>query len=198
MHRSSALVNWLKQNGIKETYIISGDHTTPTAKLAAQLGIDHYFAEVLPQDKAAIIEQLQASGRMVAYIGDGINDSIALKQAAVSISISGASAIAVDTAQVILMREDLQALTALFAYGREYDQNLRNMFRYMMITPMLVSLAFLPFPGINLWVSLIATVYSLSGSVAYAMIPMWRYQWQQKRALGAGDTEAEPMHQLTS
>jgi heavy metal translocating P-type ATPase len=193
-----AIVNWLKQNGIKETYIISGDHTTPTAKLAAQLGIDHYFAEVLPQDKAAIIEQLQASGRMVAYIGDGINDSIALKQAAVSISISGASAIAVDTAQVILMREDLQALTALFAYGREYDQNLRNMFRYMMITPMLVSLAFLPFPGINLWVSLIATVYSLSGSVAYAMIPMWRYQWQQKRALGAGDTEAEPMHQLTS
>lgn len=178
---AAEVVQWLKQAGIRETYIISGDHTTPTAKLAAQLGIDHYFAEVLPQDKAAIITELQAQGRTVAYIGDGINDSIALKQAAVSISLSGASAIAIDTAQVILMRENLEALPVLFTYGHEYDANLRNMFRYTAIAPMVVSLAFLPVPVVNLWVSLAATIYSLSGGIFYAMLPSWRYNWRQRQ-----------------
>lgn len=178
---AAAVVDWLRGWGIQETYIISGDHEKPTSRLAAELGIDHYFAEVLPQDKAAIIEALQAQGRTVCYVGDGINDSIALKKAAVSVSLTGASDVAVDTAQVILLHEDLQALPALFAYGREYDQNLRNLFRYTALAPMLISLAFLPIPVLNLYVSLVATIFSLSGSVAYAMLPIWRYQLRQRR-----------------
>ena len=83
--------------------IISGDHEKPTKKLAESLGIDHYFAEVLPQDKAQLIEQLQEKGKSVCFVGDGINDSIALKKANVSISLCGASTIATDTAGIILM-----------------------------------------------------------------------------------------------
>ncbi len=84
-------------------YIISGDHKKPTKKLAEALGIEHYFAEVLPQDKASLLSQLQDEGKSVCFVGDGINDSIALKQANVSISLRGASTIATDTAGIILM-----------------------------------------------------------------------------------------------
>ena len=68
-----ATIRALRQRGIQSIYIISGDHTLPTQKLAAELGIDHYFAETLPEQKATIIKQLQQAGKKVCYIGDGIN-----------------------------------------------------------------------------------------------------------------------------
>ena len=80
--------------GIKHTAIISGDHEAPTKKLAESLGMDRYFAQVLPADKAEYVTKLQSEGRKVCFVGDGINDSIALKQANVSISLRGASSIA--------------------------------------------------------------------------------------------------------
>ena len=84
-------------------YIISGDHKTPTEKLATELGIDNYFAETLPENKADLIAKLQEEGKSVCFVGDGINDSIALKKANVSISMCGASTIATDTAGIVLM-----------------------------------------------------------------------------------------------
>lgn len=107
-------------------YIISGDHETPTRKLAEQLEIDHYFAEVLPEDKANLITQLQAEGHSVCFVGDGINDSIALKKANVSISLQGASTAATDTASIILMDASLNQLTFLFDLAYELHQNVRN------------------------------------------------------------------------
>jgi P-type E1-E2 ATPase len=71
--------------------IISGDHDAPTRRLAAQLGMDRYFAEVLPQHKGDYVQLLQKEGHRVCFVGDGINDSIALKKADVSISLRGAS-----------------------------------------------------------------------------------------------------------
>ena len=107
---AKAMIQGLRQRNIKHIYIISGDHDTPTQKLATALGIDHYFPETLPESKADLIEQLQQEGRSVCYIGDGINDAIALKKAEVSISFRGASTIAMDTAQVILMDQSLNQL----------------------------------------------------------------------------------------
>ncbi|MEK8015608.1 MAG: HAD family hydrolase [Candidatus Parabeggiatoa sp.] len=70
---AKAIISRLKQRqNIKATYIISGDHDIPTKKLAKALGIDHYFAETLPEDKAGIIEQLQQEGHFICYISDGI------------------------------------------------------------------------------------------------------------------------------
>lgn len=107
-------------------YIISGDHEKPTQQLAQELGIDHYFAETLPENKADLISQLQQAGKSVCFIGDGINDAIALKKANVSISLRGASTIATDTAQIILMDGRLNQLTQLFDLAENLDANMKG------------------------------------------------------------------------
>ncbi len=122
------------QYGIEACYIISGDHTAPTQKLAHDLGIDYYFAETLPHQKAELIEQLKANGKTVCYVGDGINDAIALQKADVSISLCGASTIATDTAQIILMDTGLQRLPQLFALGQAFDQNMKINFAAIIAT----------------------------------------------------------------
>ncbi len=116
----------LKEMGLA-IHIISGDNAAPTAALAAELGIEHFFAEVLPQDKSRLIEELQQTGRRVCFVGDGINDAIALKQADVSVSIRGASSLATDTAQMILMDESLRQLPQLFEVARDYEANLNTL-----------------------------------------------------------------------
>ncbi len=107
-------------------YIISGDSEAPTQKLAATLGIDRYFAETLPEDKANLLKEMQEQGQVVCYVGDGINDTIALKQAEVSVSLRGASTIATDTAQVILMNEELDQLVDLIELAKGLDANFKN------------------------------------------------------------------------
>lgn len=176
---ASQVIESLHELGIKETYIISGDHEMPTRKLAHSLGIDHYYAQVLPQDKANIIQELQDAGKTVCYIGDGINDSIALKQAAVSVSLSGASNIAVDTAQVIMMHGDLEQLPLLLHYGHEYDQNLRNVFTGV-TSPMLIALVALPFPTVNLVAAFASSIVGLSAGFVWSMMPILRYRYQKQ------------------
>ena len=117
-----------KHPRIKSMYIISGDHENPTKKLAQELGIKNYFAETLPENKAAIIEQLQQQGHFICYIGDGINDAIALKKSQVSISLRGASSIATDTAQIILMDEGLNHLDFLFKLADDFNHNTNTTF----------------------------------------------------------------------
>lgn len=117
------IIDYLHQAGL-ELIIISGDHEWPTRTLASSLGIEHYFAETLPENKADLIGQLQEEGKSVCFIGDGINDSIALKKANVSISLRGASTIATDTAQIILMDQNLNQLKALFELSTRFESNM--------------------------------------------------------------------------
>ncbi len=119
------IIQQLKQRGLT-LYIISGDHEQPTQRLAHSLGIDHYIAEVLPQNKATHVEQLQQAGSTVCFVGDGINDSIALQQANLSVSMRGASTAATDTAQVVLMDGSLRHLVSLLDLGNEYQTNMRG------------------------------------------------------------------------
>jgi heavy metal translocating P-type ATPase len=116
---SAALIAGLRARGVKHLAVISGDNERPTRKLAERLGIDRYFAEVLPEDKAKYVELLQGEGRKVCFVGDGVNDSIALKKANVSISLRGASSIATDTAQVVLMDENLGKVVQLLDISRD-------------------------------------------------------------------------------
>ncbi|MFK5969786.1 MAG: HAD-IC family P-type ATPase [Candidatus Marithrix sp.] len=111
-----------------------------------------YHAEVLPQDKAKIIEQLQNEGRYVCYIGDGINDAIALKQATVSVSLRGASNIATDMAEVILMEQDLNHLCDLFDLSQEYEKNI-SVTSLMVFAPSAVNLGLVFVPQFGLTVS---------------------------------------------
>ncbi len=116
------IIRGLRSRGIKHVAIVSGDHDAPTRKLAGLLEMDRYFAQVLPADKAEIVERLQKEGRKVCFVGDGINDSIALKKADVSISLRGASTIATDTAHVVFLEGGLSRLCEL----RDIAQNLEN------------------------------------------------------------------------
>jgi len=121
---AKSIVQALHRRGI-EVYIISGDQEEPTRKLARELDIDHYFANTLPKDKAKHVERLQAEGRSVCFVGDGINDSIALKKAQVSISLRGATTVATDTAQVVLMDATLEQLPGLFTLANQFDMNMK-------------------------------------------------------------------------
>jgi len=113
----------LHELGMK-VYIISGDQEKPTAHLAQNLGIDAYFAETLPQDKAKHVEALQAKGHKVCFVGDGINDSVALQKADVSISLHGAATIAQDTADIVLMSPDLSHIPYLLKMSQELTQRM--------------------------------------------------------------------------
>lgn len=102
--------------------------------LAQKLDISEYFAEVLPENKASIVKHLQQQGRKVCFIGDSINDTIAMKQADVSISLQGASTIATDTADIILMKGDLTSLSSVFNISKSLD-NIMKKSAAMVILP---------------------------------------------------------------
>ncbi|TCC96047.1 heavy metal translocating P-type ATPase [Pedobacter hiemivivus] len=104
---SAKAVAALRNAGI-EVYMLTGDNQQTAASVAKQAGIDHFQAEVLPSDKSDFVKQLQAQGKVVAMIGDGINDSQALAQADVSIAMGKGSDIAIDVAKITLVSSDLQ------------------------------------------------------------------------------------------
>ena len=119
------LIKQLKQQGIKHLMIVSGDQQQPTQQLAQKLGIE-YVAEVLPENKAQIVSEQQQLGRKVCFIGDGINDTIAMKQADVSISLQGTSTVATDTADIILINGNLSALNQLFNISFNLDNTMKK------------------------------------------------------------------------
>ncbi len=122
-----SVIAGLREHGIKHISIVSGDHYEPTKYISEHLCMDSFFADVFPEDKAKIIERLQEEGRTVCFIGDGVNDSIAMKQANVSISLSGATTVARDIAQVVLLDRGLSNLCMLFDLGFDLNRSLRNL-----------------------------------------------------------------------
>lgn len=164
-----------KEHGIKSMYIISGDHKIPTEKLARELGIEHYFAETLPEHKANLIEQLQQQGKFVCYIGDGINDAIALKKAQVSISLRGASTVATDTAQIILIDGQLHQLTKLFSLAREFETNV-NIGFMTLLTPTIIGMAGVFFWHFGLTTTLMLSYGGLLIGILNSSLPLFNYQ----------------------
>ncbi len=120
------MIAGLRQRGIKYIAIVSGDHRQPTRKLAESLGLENYFYDILPGDKGKIVEQMRKEGRSVCYVGDGINDTIAMKMADVSISLRGAATIATDTAEVVFMDGDMARLCDLFDLAARLEGKLEK------------------------------------------------------------------------
>ncbi|WP_051957831.1 heavy metal translocating P-type ATPase [Desulfobacter vibrioformis] len=116
----------LRQKGIQHIGIVSGDHAAPTRKLAEALGADSIFAEVLPEDKADIVRKFKSEGHTVCFIGDGVNDAIAMQQADLSISLRGATTLATDVADIILTDPDLTHLCELLKLSGQLENNLKR------------------------------------------------------------------------
>lgn len=106
---SKAAIESLQKKGI-EVYMLTGDNEQTAKAVANQVGLKHYKAEVLPSDKAKFVKELQSKGKVVAMVGDGINDSHALAEADVSIAMGKGSDIAMDVAKMTLITSDLQSI----------------------------------------------------------------------------------------
>jgi Cu2+-exporting ATPase len=175
------VVEGLRERKITSMYIISGDHEAPTRRLAAELGIEHYFAATLPENKAALIEGLQREGKVVCYVGDGINDSIAMKKSQVSVSLRGASALATETAEVILLDESLNQLPRLLDLARECHRDIRLTMVPVLLASLLcvggVLTGSVAFYGARL-----LHVGSLVGGMGLAMVPLLTHRKPPKRA----------------
>ena len=164
------IIQGLHKDGLA-LYIISGDQEAPTRSLAQTLGMTGYFANTLPEAKANLVARLQDEGRTVCFIGDGINDAIAMRQADVSISLRGATTVATDTAQIILMKGNLNQLRYLFQLAWEFERNVKQNVRFTIgVSAVAVSgilLAGFTFVATEIFYSL-----SLFGGLVLAMKPL--------------------------
>jgi Cu2+-exporting ATPase len=133
---SKEAIEALQRDGI-EVYMLTGDNAHTAAAVAQQVGIKLYKAEVLPAYKAAFVKELQQAGKVVAMVGDGINDSQALAQADVSIAMGKGSDIAMDVAKMTLITSDLNSIPKALKLSRKtvstIKQNLFWAFIYNII-----------------------------------------------------------------
>jgi Cu2+-exporting ATPase len=179
------IIQGLRKRGIKHIAIISGDHETPTRKLAESLGMDRYFAQVLPADKAEYVEKLQNEGCKVCFVGDGINDSIALKKANVSISLRGASTIATDTAHIVFLEEGLAKLCELRDIARELDRNVKRSWT-MILAPNIACIGGVFTLGFGIMTSVLTNNVAALAALANGVLPLRK----------VAQLEAERQHRL--
>ncbi|MDT8415478.1 MAG: heavy metal translocating P-type ATPase [Flavobacteriaceae bacterium] len=122
---SKEAVSLLKKMGI-ETYMLTGDQASTAKAIAAEVGIDHFEAEVLPDAKKDFIASLQRKGKIVGMVGDGINDSAALAQANVSIAMGKGSDIAMDVANMTIISSDLMKIPIAIELSKKTVQTIRQ------------------------------------------------------------------------
>jgi Cu2+-exporting ATPase len=118
-------VTALKELGIRPV-MLTGDNRQTAERIAAEVGIEEVLADVLPGDKAAKVAELQAEGRKVAMVGDGVNDAPALAQAEVGIAIGAGTDVAIETADVVLMRSDPLDVATAISIGRGTVRKMRQ------------------------------------------------------------------------
>jgi len=122
---STTAVQRLKSMGI-DVIMITGDNKRTAQAVAKQAGIDSVLAEVLPQDKAKNVKSLQEQGKKIAMVGDGINDAPALVQADIGIAIGGGTDVAIESAEIVLMRGDLQGVAQAIYLSKRTMRNIKQ------------------------------------------------------------------------
>ena len=146
--------------------MITGDNSRSASVVAFQLGIDDVFAEVLPEDKANEIKRIQAEGTPIAFVGDGINDAPALAQADVGIAIGSGTDVAIETGEIVLIRDNLLDAVSAIQLSRKVitriKQNIFWAFAYNIILVPLAAGALYPFFGITFRPELAGLAMALS------------------------------------
>lgn len=130
---AAEVIQALKARGIKEVVMLTGDHEKVAKRVATDLGIDRYIAEVFPGHKADVVKDLQREGYKVAVVGDGINDSPALAYADVGIAVEGGTQVAQDTAHVTLLHGGLWKIPTAIDISRESVSLIRQNWKIISI-----------------------------------------------------------------
>ena len=122
----------LRELGISNTVMMTGDSDRTAAAIAKQVGVNQYFAEVLPEDKASFVQKAKAEGHTVVMIGDGINDSPALSAADIGIAINSGAAIAREIADVTIKADSLEELVALKAIANQLQRRVSANYHFVL------------------------------------------------------------------
>lgn len=164
----------LQQQGIK-VVMVTGDHQKSALAIQKQCGVDEVIAEVLPSEKADVVKRYQKEGHLVAMVGDGINDALALTSADVGIAIGAGSDIALESAQIVLMKDDLMDVSNMFKLSKATMRNIKeNLFWAFIYNATLIPLAagvFFPLFGwkLNPMIGAAAMSFSSVSVVANAL-----------------------------
>jgi P-type Cu+ transporter len=172
-----------------DVIMLSGDAESTARAIGRQAGIDQVHAEVLPDQKAAAVKRLQADGRLVAMVGDGINDAPALAQADVGLAMSSGTDVAIDAADVTLMRDDLRGVIAAIELSRHtmriVKENLVWAFGYNLVLVPVAAGMLYPIWGLQLSPILAGLAMALSSvSVVANSLRLGRFRpsvWGQER-----------------
>lgn len=135
------MVRFLKEEGVSKIVMMTGDSERTAASIAKRVGVDEYYSEVLPEDKAGFIEREKAAGRKVVMIGDGINDSPALSAADAGIAISDGAELAREIADITIAAEDLREIVVLKRLSNAMMHRIQGNYRGIVgINAMLIAL----------------------------------------------------------
>src|SRR5204862_5599635 len=121
-----AAVRALRARRVRNVIMLSGDHPEPSRVIAETLGLRHHYADLLPEDKARLIRGLRAEGRVVAMVGDGVNDALALDEAHVGIAVPGGAEVATEAADVVLLGGGLDRVVLALDLARESIAGVRR------------------------------------------------------------------------
>jgi heavy metal translocating P-type ATPase len=116
----------LRARRMRNVILLSGDHAEPSRVIAESLGLRHHYADLLPEEKARLIAELKAEGRVVAMVGDGVNDALALDEAHVGIAVPGGAEVATAAADVVLLRGGLDRVVAALDLARDSLEGVRR------------------------------------------------------------------------
>ena len=126
---AEAVINSLRRSGIRKIVMMTGDSERTASAIAKRVGVDEYYSEVLPEDKAGFVEREKAAGRKVIMVGDGINDSPALSAADVGIAISDGAEIAREIADIMVSSDDLYQIVTLKLLSDGLMKRIRKNYR---------------------------------------------------------------------
>jgi Cu+-exporting ATPase len=187
---SQAAIARLHEMGLR-TVMITGDNRRTAEAIARQVGIDEIFSEVLPEDKAAKVKELQERGDFVAMVGDGVNDAPALAQAHVGIAIGSGTDVAKETGDIILIKSDLLDVVTAIETGRatmrKVKQNLFWAFFYNAVGIPIAAGILYPFTGQLVSPELAAFFMAIS-SVSVTLNTLMLRRFKPKGARVAGET----------